>query len=255
MTDKQIRNPLMYYAFVMSASALLSACAPIPLDRDSAGAVEPARPAASRTAPADSDEQTDSGPVSWQDGNESWTYKDPDNAPKIAPQNWVFEEAAIKINVSAEDVLNQYDGRIHTTVIQVFQLKDQRAFQDMTKTDAGVQYLLASKAEALGTDIVDNRELIVTPGGTASLTLDRLDGTRYVGIIAGYYDVQKGRASRLIGFPAIDDTPPIRYGLFDALTFGLFADEPEQIPPRPARLLINLTLGEQAIKSADIKAL
>jgi type VI secretion system VasD/TssJ family lipoprotein len=193
--------------------------------------------------------QTEQARWQWLDANEQWSYAIPKQDLTIPIQNWVFEPQSIKITATAAAELNTYRDRPHTLVLRVYQLRTSKTFNEMRQHAAGVQYLLAAKAEALNSAVVEYADLVIAPGESATLTLDRQAETRHLGLVAGYFELDPKAASRLIYFPGMDDTPEVRYGLIDALTFGWFADTPAPLPRRPARLDIQVELGVQGIQA------
>lgn len=189
----------------------------------------------------------------WVEGTSSWRYLGAETPPEVAPEAWGFGEGAISLNVTASDQLNAVDGKPHTLVLRFLQLNSRRDFQSVRKTRSGIRdLLLADDIEQIGAGVVALEELVVRPGESITRVMDRLAETRYLAIVAGYYALDGEASTRLIPFPALDDTVEPEFSLVDTMTYGLFAEDIEQLPRRPGLLLIDLGLGSKEIGSVAI---
>ena len=98
--------------------------------------------------------------------------------------HWSFEKRAVTIRVRADASLNRSDGRAHTLVVGVLQLRDPNGLIPLAENpDRAMETLAAGKG---GSGILEVRRYVVPPGATGEVTLDRLRHARYVGVIAGY---------------------------------------------------------------------
>ncbi len=101
---------------------------------------------------------------------------------------WTYQTNAISFTVVADKNLNEYEGTHHTLLLCFYQLSTLKAFNEMARTSSGIEKLLN------GTDFDPSVTLIkrefIRPGTNATLIMDRAEGTQYVGVAAGYYDVQ-----------------------------------------------------------------
>lgn len=191
----------------------------------------------------------------WVDGSESWTYRGQTEVPRAPAESWVHERGAIILNLKASEQLNLYDGKPHSLVLRVFQLNGPQGFNEQRKTRSGLQQLLAAgsdEMEALGIGIVDYQEWVIRPGEETTRILDRYAETRYLGLIAGYYDLERDHITRLVSFPALDRSPAPAAGVIDTLTFGVFGNEgktadQEGAGRRPAKLELDLELASEGI--------
>ena len=96
------------------------------------------------------------------------------------------------------------------------------------------------------------------------MTLDRTESARFIGIVAGYYNLKGETVSRLIPIVGMDDNPPkINQGFFIETwnwIKNLFVsdakiaadEEAAKLPIRPAKLDMQLTLGPVAIDNLAI---
>lgn len=191
----------------------------------------------------------------WEDGNESWVYEKAKKRPKVALESWQYEKNAIQLTIRAVQQLNNYDDRPHTLVLRFFQLSGPTAFEDMRKSYFGTKELFTADGDNQDPSIVSVEEIIIRPNDDRTWVFDRFAETRFIAIAAAYYDLNSGNVTRLVSFPAIDDTPKPKFGLLDAITFGYFAEDIEQLPRRPGKLNINLLLGMQEIEKMEITTL
>ena len=235
----------------------LCACSATPSGSPAESAAADA-PASQVDTPTDAVEQSQTGsdeePLGdaalwqWQAGAERWSYQGEVTVPEVPAGSWVFEEDAIRLTITASNQLNTYDGAPHTLVLRVLQLNGRLDFRDDRKTRAGIRQLLVSDSlETLGASVVAFSEMVVRPGATITRVFDRTAETRFIAIVAGYYDLNREQVTRFISFPAIDDTVEVEPGLLDQLTLGLFENEGVVTPRRPGRLAITLDLASDKI--------
>lgn len=204
----------------------------------------------------DPDELDEAARWRWQDKTERWEYLGAETPPDVAAEAWGFGDGAITLKVRASDQLNAFDGKPHTLVLRVLQLNGRRDFEDVRKTRSGIRdLLLASEVEQMGAGVVAMEERLLRPGETTTLVLDRTADTRYLAMVAGYYSLNGETSTRLVTFPALDDTVYPGFSLLGAMTAGLLSDDVEPLPRRPGRLLIDVQLDSQAIGSVGITAL
>jgi len=153
-------------------------------------------------------------------------------APLPAPQpSWTFEKGAIRIGYRADPMLNAYDGAAHTVVLAVYQLTGPEMFSDVSKTREGILSLLEGKK--FDGSVVGYGTWIIQPGQEGVIRLDRSDNARWVGIVAGYYDLAPDRVTAALSIPVVTKTT----GVFRKRTTV-------KISP----LLIDLPLGNNGIQ-------
>jgi len=112
---------------------------------------------------------------------------------------WTFERDALKINYLADSALNSFDGESHTIVVAIYQLSGLDAFNDLSKNEKGLKKLLAS--ERFDRSVLDITKLIIQPGERNQLILDRCEDARWIGIVAGYYNLVPGQVTRTAEIP------------------------------------------------------
>jgi len=63
-------------------------------------------------------------------------------AKQLPPPESAYEEGAIKVHVKADPKLNLSDGKAHTLLVCVYQLKDPNALNQLSGDDDGLYRLL-----------------------------------------------------------------------------------------------------------------
>ncbi|MDX9788451.1 MAG: type VI secretion system lipoprotein TssJ [Desulfobacterales bacterium] len=121
--------------------------------------------------------------------------------PPLAPPEWRFEKDAVKLTFQADPNLNLYNNISHTLQLCVYQLKDPNGFNQRVQTEDGLYSLLA--CSLFDASVANFRSVIVRPGENISFAMDRAEGAKYIGIAAGYAEIEKDRITRLIEIPAV----------------------------------------------------
>lgn len=150
-------------------------------------------------------------------------------APLLPPE-YSYGKDEIHIDINADPRLNLYEGSAHTLLVCVHQLRDPNAFNRLAGERNGVYQLL--ECSQFDPSVTYSKRIIIQPDQRATYTLDRAEGTRYVAIAAGYYNIRKENVIRLFEIPVVK-----RYS-------GGFGGS--RIPG-PGILNITLDLGPQAI--------
>ena len=122
-------------------------------------------------------------------------------AKQLPPPETTYEEGAIKIHIKADFQLNLSEGRSHSLMLCVYQLKDPNAFNHLTSDQKGLYRLL--ECSLFDADTVGAERLIIQPGQDIVYNLNRAQGARYVSVVAGYYFIQKERIIRLYEIPVV----------------------------------------------------
>lgn len=112
---------------------------------------------------------------------------------------WSFARGAILVEVEADNRLNEYSGEAHTLVLGVYQMEDSAAFYKLIADTALVGKSLESGKGGEG--FVHFARYVVTPGQRSILQLDRAQKAKFVGITAGYYQMEAARSARLFEVP------------------------------------------------------
>jgi len=116
---------------------------------------------------------------------------------------WPYEEKAIILELKASNKLNLYEEIPHTLVICVYQLKDPNAFNQYIEDEEGIIHLL--ECNRFDESVMGFKKLVIQPGEEQKAILDRAENARYVGIVAGYYNLEKKQVIRLYNIPLIEE--------------------------------------------------
>ena len=95
--------------------------------------------------------------------------------------------------VVAGDVNPDSSGRPSPVVVRLYQLKEQGAF-----SDAAFFALFDKEPETLGPSLVSREEYELKPGETRSLGLSVAPEAHFLGVIAGYRDINNAKWKTLL---------------------------------------------------------
>jgi type VI secretion system VasD/TssJ family lipoprotein len=157
----------------------------------------------------------------------------PTSTSEIEPEVWGYQRDAIRMVLNADPQLNAYDGLPHTLYLCLYQLKDPNAFNQLSGDKDGL-YLLLS-CSVFDPSVTGFQRLTVQPGQQLSQSFDRAEGSRYVGIAAGYFKLEKERITRFLKIPVEIKR---RGWLFEK--YGV-----------PGALNLKITLGPQQIENVE----
>jgi len=152
--------------------------------------------------------------------------------PVAPPSEWRYEKGSIHLDLKAADQLNLYEGMPHTLLVCVYQLTDPNAFNQLSENKDGLYKLL--ECSRFDPTVASAKRLIVHPGQDMVVTLDRGEGAQYVGLVAGYYRLEREATVRLYKIPwFVEKKGFIR----------------RTKTPKPDQLTIHLVLGSQGLYS------
>jgi type VI secretion system VasD/TssJ family lipoprotein len=136
----------------------------------------------------------------WQDKSTRWLYRE---SAKIENDYaiWDFDPEAIVFKFIAPQQLNMYKGKPHSLFLKVYQLSDLKAFKSITETSAGIRDLLS--LEEIDKSIISTHELTISPNAVETLVLDRFKETRFVAIVAGYFQLNTANTVRIFEVPSV----------------------------------------------------
>jgi type VI secretion system VasD/TssJ family lipoprotein len=110
-----------------------------------------------------------------------------------------YEKDAISLHLKGDQNLNLFEKRPHTLLVCVYQLRDPNALNQVLQDAEDVSKLL--ECGRFDPSILNAKKFILQPGREIHEALDRAEGARYIGIVAGYYNLDKQRASRILPVP------------------------------------------------------
>jgi len=108
---------------------------------------------------------------------------------------WSYAENAIQLNLTADKSLNQYDGQAHNLLLVVTQFDSANAFSAYTGSSQQLSSLLLMTSAPTG--MLGINRIFVDPGETKSISLPRLEGSKMIGIAAGYAHLDPLRSAKL----------------------------------------------------------
>lgn len=152
----------------------------------------------------------------------------------LPPPQWTYEKDAVKVEIQADPLLNQDDGKAHTLSLCLYQLRDPNGFNQLSGDREGLYRLLECKLFDPG--VASSKRLIVNPGETTTLVMDRAENAKYLAVAAGYYTIEKERITRLIDIPIIIEEK------------GFLSRERKQ---KPGMLDATLLLGPEQIEKIE----
>ncbi len=152
--------------------------------------------------------------------------------PEVKPQlEWGYEKGAITVNLKGDPQLNLFQKVPHALVACLYQLRDPNAFNQLRIEPDGLTKLL--ECGRFDPGVATAKRLVIQPGQELNEALDRAEGARYVGFVAGYYRLHKERSARLFPIPSVEETK----GVFSRTKLV-----------KPGRLDMRLLLGPQEIQ-------
>lgn len=159
----------------------------------------------------------------------------------IEDDDWIYQDRAISITVKAPSDLNSVSGRPHSLALGVFQLNDPNTFSGLSTTvDGAVQLLQKGRID----DTVANFTIVnIRPGEQRRVQLNRAKTAQYVGLIAGYFELNPKNDVELFPVPL----QAIKRGLVEKglVALALMTDEARAIPDK---LHIYVELGRTSSK-------
>jgi type VI secretion system VasD/TssJ family lipoprotein len=129
----------------------------------------------------------------------------PPEAPAARTQEaeWRYEKDGIRLHLKSDPQLNLYQRSPHTLVLCVYHLKDPNAFNQLVDEKEGLWKLL--ECGRFDPSVTNSKRVVIQPGQEMTELLDRPEGARYVGLVAGYYLLQKERVVRLFPIPVASE--------------------------------------------------
>jgi type VI secretion system VasD/TssJ family lipoprotein len=149
------------------------------------------------------------------------------------PASWDYEKDAISIRLSADERLNLYQGIPHALLVCIYNLRDPNAFNQVKEEPEGISKLL--ECSKFDPGVTYYKSIVIQPGQQLHEVLDRAEGTRYVGVVAGYYVQNKDQVIFLYKIPVVEEK---RKG---------------ELIERPAKLSLSFHLGPQEIQEVKEK--
>ena len=87
----------------------------------------------------------------------------------------------------------------HTLMVCLYQLRNKSMFEQLSDNEDGIYQLL--DCEAYNSSVNTVKRIYIQPKQDLNVVMNRLAGTRYLGVVAGYYVLEKERMVRTIDIP------------------------------------------------------
>jgi type VI secretion system VasD/TssJ family lipoprotein len=107
-----------------------------------------------------------------------------------------YEKSALTLNIKSDQRLNLYQDRPHSLVLCMYELKEPNMFNQLSEERDGIYKLM--ECGRFDGSVAYSKRHIVQPGVDVGDVRDRAEGAKYLGIVAGYYDLKKNGAVRLL---------------------------------------------------------
>ncbi len=149
--------------------------------------------------------------------------------------DWAYEKEGIWLQLASDAQLNIYDNDSHTLVLGIYQLSETQSFYKLLTDKPQISTdLLTGQASK---QVLQFDRYVLSPGKATVLKLDRAQGAKFVGMIAGYYDFNAINAARLFRVPV-----NMQSGGLMATTYKA----------EPAVLALRLVFGNSGINNAEV---
>jgi predicted component of type VI protein secretion system len=192
------------------------------------------------------DVQLSSNEWIWQDKSNRWIYRESDEVEDDYG-TWDFDPEAIVFKFSAPQQLNMHMGKPHSLFLKVYQLSDLKIFKGIAETPAGIRDLLST--EEIDTSIISTHELTVSPNTVDTLVIDRFKETRFIAIVAGYYQMKPEDSVRIFEVPSVAN----RYEELN-ITLNDFIPFTNKEPSEASRIKAWVNLGVTKISRLQMLA-
>ncbi len=153
----------------------------------------------------------------------------------LPPPEYTYGKNAVIFHVKADKNLNVYQGTPHTLLLCVYQLSDPNKFNQLLGDEDGLYKLL--ECQSFGQGVTNVKRFIIQPDQDMTFKLDRAEGTKYVGFVAGYSQINKDTMVRLFSIPVEIEKK------------GFISRSKIQ---KPGVLKIDLLLGSQGIEESKL---
>ncbi|GAB6074648.1 type VI secretion system lipoprotein TssJ [Nautilia lithotrophica] len=100
-----------------------------------------------------------------------------------------YQPGGIKINYESSNRLNFFENEAHSIIVFIYQLSDKNMFEALCNDQSGVYELL--KGKIFDKSVLNVTKKIIFPAQKGSIIEDRLQNTKYIGIVAGYFNSPK----------------------------------------------------------------
>ena len=122
---------------------------------------------------------------------------EPSTVVSDAAKSEPWREKSIDLNIKADAQLNLYQNSSHVLYLCTCQLKEPNAFNQLIDEKGGIERLI-SECNRFDGSVAYTKRYVVQPDQLINDKQDHAEGARYLGIVAGYFSMNKGNVTRLI---------------------------------------------------------
>lgn len=151
-----------------------------------------------------------------------------------AKVTWPYAKEGILLELASDIDLNFYSNQSHTLALGIWQFDDEKVFIKLLTDKA--ELIKALVTGNLPKGVLQLDRYVIQPDTKVLLKLDRAQGSKYVGILAGYYQFTPSGAARYFRIP------------LNIQSSGLISKD---YTAEPAVLALRLQLGIQSIVNAE----
>jgi len=125
-------------------------------------------------------------------------------ATVVVPPNFgEYQKDATRLHLKTDPQMHLYQGIPHTLVFCVYQLIDPNDFNQLLDEERGLEKLC--ECTKFSPSVTNAKRFIIEPNREYTESLDRPANAKYVGVVAGYYHLQKENVVRLLLYPVVEE--------------------------------------------------
>lgn len=125
-----------------------------------------------------------------------------DDLKKQYPQpqvKWTFAAKAIELRFKASAGLNMYSGEPHTVVVAIYQMSDPNVFNTYRSSREKLAEIM--EPHRFDQSVTAFDQFYLQPGEERVIHLDRAENSRFVAVVAGYFNADPDQVTRLFEIP------------------------------------------------------
>lgn len=119
----------------------------------------------------------------------------------IPQVKWTFAAKAIEISFKADATLNSYDDEPHTLAVAVYQMSDPSVYLSYGVNREKLTEIM--EAHRFDPSVTSFDQFFFQPGEERVIRIDRAENSRFVGIVAGYFQSDPDQVTRLFEVPVL----------------------------------------------------
>ncbi len=115
------------------------------------------------------------------------------------PPEASYIKGGINFHLRGDNHLNIYQRVPHALILCAYQMRDANAFNQLLEEKDGISKLM--ECGRFDASVTFAKRLIVQPGQDVYEAMEKTEGSKYIAIVAGFYNFQKRSAIKLIPLP------------------------------------------------------